>query len=310
MAERTAPPAWAVALAALVAGACTAGAATAPPGPPGSTGSTGTAGSGATAPPATAPPVTAPPATAPPATAPPATAPARPTRISVFGDSTALYTTFGLSGSVAKGTRAEVVGGAVDLGCSILRGAQRRTFLGVGPNAASCDRWDAVWSAELAARPADLAVIQDGPWEVTEQLLPGDTVWRTLGDPVVDLALLVRMVEVTDLVAAAGARSVWLTLPPIGPDLTDPAHPKTAEQAHGDTADPARRQRYNAILGKLTGLRPDTARVVDLGSWLEGTGEDLRLRPDGIHFTVATAEEVSDRFLVDAVLGAYAPPDR
>ena len=46
---------------------------------------------------------------------------------------------------------------------------------------------------------------------------------------------------------------------------------------------------------------------MDLGGYLAGlpAGEDERLRPDGIHFTAATAEEVASDWLAAEIRAAW-----
>ncbi len=56
----------------------------------------------------------------------------------------------------------------------------------------------------------DLAVVQVGPWEVADRKLPGESIWRTPGDPVYDDYLRNEMLASTGLLSRDGATVVWL----------------------------------------------------------------------------------------------------
>jgi len=230
-------------------------------------------------------------------------------RIATFGDSTALKTGFGLNSYYIKSDTADFVPGFTPLGCSIMRGNKRRTNDGVGGNQEDCDQWETTWQRELDRYQPNVAVIQVGPWEVADQRVPSDDKWRSLGDPNVDEILLTNMVGVTDMFAAVGTTAVWLTLPTIGPDLTTPKrYPEQGQSAvrdHGNGGEPQRKDRFNELLRELHRLRPDKSTIVDLGGWLEESGSDRRLRPDGVHFGTEEAEEASEKFLGPAIVEAH-----
>ncbi len=230
-------------------------------------------------------------------------------RIATFGDSTALKTGFGLNSYYIKSDTADFVSGFTPLGCSIMRGNKRRTSDGVASNQEGCDQWQTTWKRELDRYQPTVALIQVGPWEVADQRIPSDDTWRALGDPYVDEIMLTNMLGVTDMFAAAGAAAVWLTLPTIGPDLTTPKrYPEQGQSAvrdHGSSAEPKRKDRFNELLQELHRLRPDKAIIIDVGGWLEKSGADRRLRPDGVHFGTEQAEEVSEKFLGPAIVEAH-----
>src|SRR5690606_28750348 len=93
--------------------------------------------------------------------------------------------------------------------------------------------------------------------------------WVNIGEPAYDEWLHGEMLGATDALHAAGAaRVVWAT---IAADWTgDP---------HGERFDV-----FNQLVNRLATER-DFVSVVDLGGWLRSTGEDERLRPDGIHLS-------------------------
>jgi len=63
--------------------------------------------------------------------------------------------------------------------------------------------------------------------------------------------------------------------------------------------------RLNEMIRELPSKRPGKVEVIDLAGWLTNAGEDERLWPDGVHFVDTTAQEVTERFLADAIFTAY-----
>ncbi|MCX7620229.1 MAG: acyltransferase family protein, partial [Acidimicrobiales bacterium] len=226
--------------------------------------------------------------------------PPRP-RIAVFGDSTAMLTSVGLRNYLLASGRADYAGGWTQLGCGISRYGDRRDAKDEGPVSDECNRWDDFWTEQLRAGQPNLALVQVGPWEVVDRRLPGDKTWRSLGDPRYDDYLLNEMLHAVDVLSANGAQVMWLTLPHLGaPPGEDPL------KLRGPGADPRRADRFNELLRQLPALRPNRVRVIELAAWLESTGEDARLRPDGVHFSDRTAYEVSERWLVDQLITGFS----
>ena len=125
--------------------------------------------------------------------------------------------------------------------------------------------------------------------------------WRGPGDPLFDAFALSEMLAAVDLLSSTGAAVVWLTSPAPGAV----AYKSRAVQAF----DPApRHQRFDELVRQLPGLRPGKVVAVDLAAWMadQSLEEDLRLRPDGIHFSHDASTEVCQRYLCDAVLRAAA----
>ncbi|MBI2705638.1 MAG: acyltransferase family protein [Actinobacteria bacterium] len=236
----------------------------------------------------------------PPAFDPNSTTPPRP-RIAMFGDSTALETAFGLNQFLTMSGKGDLVGGVTELGCSLIRGGYLMDYNGVGKNQEKCNRWDQTFKEELDAKKPNIAIVQDGPWEViSHQFAEEPGKWYTIGEPRFDDYLTKEMTAVIDLLSANGAAVYWMTLPRIGaPKGQD------ARRLRGEAADPARAKRFNEIVRTLPTLRPGKVRVLDLAGWLEQSGEDQRLRPDGVHFSPETAREVSERFLADTVINQF-----
>jgi len=181
----------------------------------------------------------------------------------------------------------------------------------VGPGPDGCTDWATSWPRLIAESQPTTVVVQIGAWDVQERRIGGDPTWRAPGDPVFDDEMRARLLQAVDLLSAGGATVVWLQ------------SPTPTEGREGRSSDPAydavapKIQRINELVAELPAQRPDTVRVIDLSSWFESTGEQDRLRPDGMHFSEATSREVADRFLGEAVLGpdwwnqpGPAPTDR
>ncbi len=228
-----------------------------------------------------------------------------------FGDSTMLQTGLGLS---AWGNETEALvlppanlTGA--LGCSVSRGGERRSRGDVGTVPAGCEAWvDTIPSEAQRIRDAyghlDFAVIQTGPWEVTDRRLPGDDEWRAPGDPVYDDFLAHEFAAVTDAFMDQGLVVVWVLAPHIDIGANEEPPP---EDPYPES-DPARMDRLNEIVQRVADERQG-AVTVDLPGYLAGQpgGEmDDDLRADGVHFTLQTAYEVADAWLGQALLDAIA----
>jgi peptidoglycan/LPS O-acetylase OafA/YrhL len=240
-----------------------------------------------------------------------------PPRFAVFGDSTALMTTMGLNAWAEDTGLATPVPGGSWLGCGLGRGGDRRIHPGqVGPVPELCARWAPEWGTTATASQPDLAIVQIGPWEIVDRRLVGDDTWRAFGDPVYDDYFRDEMLEATDLLAAGGATVVWLTSPAVGPGEAG-----DEIERRGVAADPRRMARLNELMIEVVALRPGVAHVIDLADFLAGTGEDVRLRPDGVHFSEETATEVAARWLgptlvelhrqlwIEGQVGAHSPAD-
>jgi peptidoglycan/LPS O-acetylase OafA/YrhL len=212
-------------------------------------------------------------------------------RVAFFGDSTALMTAVGLADWATTTGRLQLILGRTPLGCSISRGGEVRFQGGEGPTKAECDEWPQSWESMLTASPVDIAIVQEGPWEVADRRLPGDTTWRGLGDPVLDSYVHDELLAAIDLLERHVKVIVWLTSPKIETDRAFPNPPPTPWPEN----DPSRMERYNQIVRDVAAERP-RVRIVELGAHLASLpgGElDNGLRPDGIHFGNDTTKVIA-----------------
>ena len=65
----------------------------------------------------------------------------------------------------------------------------------------------------------------------------------------------------------------------------------------------ARSARWRELVEDVAGARADTI-VIDLAGWIDTRDDDHRLRPDGVHFSAETTEEVA-AWLVPELLSEY-----
>jgi lysophospholipase L1-like esterase len=219
-------------------------------------------------------------------------------RIAMYGDSTALRTGIGLTAWAETTGQLAVLPGVVELGCGLVaEGEYQFADEPPYPVPDRCD-WRTSWSVNIEQSRPDVAVVQIGPWEVTDRRLPHDKVWRHPGDATYDRYLAAQIAAAADLFADRGVPVVWLTSPRIDVGRLTGSGPQA-------TSDPTRMDRLNALIRESVGQRGDVT-IVDLAGYLASQpgGElDERLRPDGVHFTEATAAEVAT-WLAPAILAA------
>ena len=219
--------------------------------------------------------------------------------IAIFGDSTAAVTGVAIAG---WGSRLSdplgVTGHETPLGCGLEIPGERRSRGKVGPIGEKCTGSAARWQSAQADSGASLALIQSGSWEVLDRRLPGDPVWRHLGDPVVDDAYRERfLVGVDDLLAGGAKRIVWLTSPVLHIGRGD------VNLANLPENDPSRVRRYNELVREVAALRPEVT-VLDYGALVDGWDDDTDAarRPDGIHLTDRAAAALVEEWLGPALL--------
>jgi peptidoglycan/LPS O-acetylase OafA/YrhL len=222
-------------------------------------------------------------------------------RVAFYGDSTALVLGLGvISWSMTHGAPIVSVDGNVGLGCGITRGGQVRFEGTIRPARSDCGDWAQTWPASLVAARPDVAVVEVGPFDVSDRLLAGDSQWRAPGDPMYDAYLHSEMLQAADVFLTRGIRTVWLT----SPDIDDQA--SLPPGVTGPENDPARMATFNTILRTVAAERPGVT-VVDLSAWVRRWPNgpfDPALRPDGVHFSTDSATADAAPWLVPLLLQA------
>ena len=157
------------------------------------------------------------------------------------------------------------------------------------------------WAETMASTGADMAVVLVGPWDVKDRRLPGDSTWRSVGDPEYDTFLFGEMTKAVDVLSARGAHVVWLTTPPVAEVAKGTGQPEWRELPPID-----RVERFNDMVKRLPAARPQKVAVVDFAEWVRASGRDAELRPDGVHLDDRQAQAVASQYLAKAVLDADA----
>jgi hypothetical protein len=211
--------------------------------------------------------------------------------VAAYGDSTGLMTSLGVGAWGDRDGRLVLNADGTQLGCSI--GVDGRRRYGQFPAEdvpERCRDWRRTWADLARATRADVALVMAAPFDVTDRQLPGDDTWRAPGDPVYDAYLTTQLLDVIDLFRGLGVQVAFVASPHIELGAADEPPPATPYPA----SDPARMDRWNALVADAAAQRPGTV-VLDLPGHLRslpGGEMDRRLRPDGVHFTLETTLEV------------------
>jgi hypothetical protein len=217
----------------------------------------------------------------------------------IFGDSVALSLALVFGDWEKTSTAMDGIGGIAQVGCGLVRGGYRK-FTGIEQVPSHCDTWPTTWPQEIQRTHPQIAVVTTCQWEMVDRKLVGDTVWRSLGDPIYDARVQADLSQATDVLAAQGALVIWLTCPQFGSvdNTQDNADMLASHQ-------PARVDRLNAIIRDVVASRPATARVVDLGGWMAPHVQDTSMRSDGEHFDDTPQDDVVSAFLAPAILSTW-----
>ena len=231
-----------------------------------------------------------------------------PPTVEVLGDSTGLGTAVGLTGWGEDTARMRVLGWSADgnrwLGCGIIQVGLVRYDGMVSAADHSCPNRNAEWAQTLAVARPNAVVLQFGPFDAADHLLPGDDTWRGPGDPKYDEQLFGAMTALADISLQRGIPTVWLTSPRI--DLSHADVPPGTNLPEGD---PARMDRINELLRMLASEHPGL-HLLNLAAWVKawpGGEYDPKLRPDGVHFSDGSSRTVAN-WLGPAILAVLKQP--
>lgn len=219
-------------------------------------------------------------------------------KLAPFGDSVALSLglVLGLWERETLGIRSVL--GVAELGCGIARYGQRKV-VEVEQTKPECDNWAETWKQQLDLSRPDVALVFS-QWELVDRKMRGDSVWRHVGDPKLDEYYTEEFLAATDLLSSQGALVLWVTIPYFGSAIDDQLSPG---QLRGH--DPQRVDALNAIIRDVVAERPDTARLIDLATWMGPRIEDRVLRKDGEHFNFTSEDYVARDFLGPAIVETW-----
>ena len=167
------------------------------------------------------------------------------------------------------------------IGCGLARGGPYR-YLGETLNQKpECDTWPSRWAQRIRYDDPDIALLIVGRWEVVDRVVEGR--WNHIGNPAFDTYIAAELRRALDILGSTGARIVVTTVP----------YNRRGEKPDGSLYpedDPARADRWNALLRKVAAERPNVT-VLDLNRKLNPNGvytakvDGIRTRADGVHPT-------------------------
>ncbi len=227
-----------------------------------------------------------------------------PIRVLLVGDSEASFLSFGL-GPLSAAYGVDFANDGV-FGCGLLQG--ETMFHGTLVSQVDGEREGRIevpcasqlvrWRADLQAFHPDVVLLEDGEYEVRNQLLHGK--WTHIGEPAFDAAELGAIRSAVSTLRSTGATVVLLTAP----------YYHQPEQADGEPwpeDNPARVDIYNRLLREVASQSGGDVVVANLNARLDPGGKyaqtingvDVRFA-DGIHIDVAGAKMVAPWLLTRA----------
>lgn len=209
--------------------------------------------------------------------------------VAVYGDSTAVMTSVGLTLWDDTHTDVRTIEGWAEMGCSINSPTMIRYDQHVMPTPAVCSGWLEGWRSVLSSEPADIAYVQFGPWEVYELRPSGQPDFLLIGNPVLDQAIERHLRDGLEAILPHSHVVVVATSPYIDRGRLDGRSP--ARRA--DESDPARMDHLNDIIRRVARSYARVA-VVELGEFMAARTDDAQLRPDGVHLSVEGALAVCE----------------
>jgi hypothetical protein len=167
-----------------------------------------------------------------------------------------------------------------------------------------CNDWQAQRTADIAAIRPHVVLVIFGSFDLLDRQWDGSDTWTHIGRPDFDQRLKDAIEEMTDVLAAGGARVLWATYPRTRTGVIDGVRPPT------DYPEVAsyRVDRLNTFIRTAAAARP-FAGVIDLRRHLQTTwpeGElDPERRPDGIHPSETEAAKLA-AWMGDQIVAAVS----
>lgn len=202
--------------------------------------------------------------------------PNRPRTVSVFGDSIAWTLMHHLPPTPGYDFIDHTI-----IGCSTVRSGPYRYSGETLDQKPECDAWPNRWTQQVALDQPDVSLLVVGRWETVDRVNEGR--WTHIGDPTFDAYLAAELRRALDVLGSTGSRIAVTTLP----------YSRYGERPDGSLYpedDPQRVDRWNALLRRVAGHRPNVT-LVDLRTQLSPDGvytpdiDGIKVRSDGVHLT-------------------------
>jgi lysophospholipase L1-like esterase len=233
----------------------------------------------------------------------PARAPGELSRVLIVGDSVGKT----LADRLARPARRaglEFINKGV-LGCGVVRGGPYRYFGKQHNNPRQCESWPTQWEGHVSRFDPDVVLVTVGRWEVMDRVHEGR--WTQLGDPVFDRYIEDELERAVSVLGAGNAVVAMTTAPYF-------FRGERPDGGRWQEDDPARVDRFNAILRGVAARHPERVAVVDLNGQTSRGGQytpvidGVNLRFDGVHFSPQGATWLTP-WLVGALV-EMSPPVR
>jgi hypothetical protein len=187
------------------------------------------------------------------------------------------------------------------LDCPLARGGRFRHGADQGglEVAAMCDELPDHWGSDMDAFQPDVVVVMAGPTSVNDRAFDDDPNWYAPGDAKWDAYSWSELNRDADLLTRPGVPILWFDLPYMQRDGG------VASGQVDDWAEPARADRYNAVVDRLAQERPNITRF-PWAAYLNSmsTDEWVKYLPDGIHVDAEVMPSLLDHGLWDRFDGA------
>ncbi len=209
-------------------------------------------------------------------------------RVLLVGDSVAFSLSFGFEGTPRTASLVSVWNQARYY-CELVPAARVESTGKEAAHSIVCDDWQEAWATAVDQFRPDAVLVSIGPWEVFDRAIDGDR--QAFGSAALDSRLEATFRSMVAVLSRGGARVLFLTAPPAAsPSQTAPAEWTMAERWRFD--------HLNDVLRRVAASEPDRSGVIDYAAWLcpdvcrtESGG--VTLRPDGLHYEKAGAQEVA-----------------
>ena len=205
----------------------------------------------------------------------------QPAKVLVVGDSVAKTLADRFSARQARTYDLAITNRGV-LGCGVVRGSPFRYFGQVRSDPPPCATWPERWAGHVQQDDPDVVLMIVGRWEVMDRTLRGR--WTNVGRPDFDRLLETELERAVSVLTARRAVLAIATAPYF-------LRGERPDGGRWPEDDPARVDRFNAVLRRVAARHRDTVHVLDLNERTSVGGvytpivAGVSMRFDGVHFS-------------------------